>query len=1412
MKKITTFLFICLSIFSLKSQNFYMCSGTNSTAVSSATISDAGGQFSNYYNFENCQFLISPSCNGTVSLTFSQFSTEGCCDFLTVYDGSTTAAPSMGVYSGTSLPPVLNASSGQILLVWFSNSSITAPGFVATWTVLTSGLGPVANFSVNNSNPPLGGAIQFTDLSTNSPNSWNWDFGDGTFSTLQNPVKTYTTSGLKTVTLTAANCSTNGAVTNTVLVQSAPSINISPGTLSATAVCGGSVTTTATITNAGSGPLTYTLSGATGSSTVQVLCITNYVDMLGEYPIMINSLNNYFTSYSLTQHNLTSPATFSAALNGKHVLLIPEQETYSFGFMQTYSATILNFVSSGGTAILCGTGNANQINDVGLFNATVAGYGSANSTVIDTNDVIMKTMPMGSIFSPNATYYANLTNPGITNFVTYGGVSSVVCKRVIGSGRAIYLAYDYFATSVEASKVLANSIKSSMTAPVWFNGGPSSGTVAVSGSSTITFTFSAAGLTAGTYTYNALVNSNDPSLPTVTVPVTFSVGGTASSSVAISCINFGSIMQNTNKLDSMTLYNTGCATLSVTSLSSTNPAFTHTPSASFTVAAFSSKKIYVNFNPTLVGAYTGTLNFTTNGGNQSVCLTGNATAAPSISVSPTTLTASLPACNATQTVNLIISNTGGTNLNYSLSGSNTSANVKVLVITNYVDMFGEYPNMITGLNAYFTNYTITQHNLTSVSAFSTALNGKQVLLIPEQETYVTGFMQTYSATINSFASAGGIVIQCGTGNLNQTNDIGLFMASSSNWTPPSITVVDTNDVIMKTLPMGAIFPPNATFYNTWTTAGVNDYIKYGTSSVVSKRSVGAGKAIYLGFDYYSNDINTSKLLANSVKSANNGVSWLSASTSTGLVTPGASSSVTYTFNTGNLTAGTYTYNVLISSNDPLTPTFTVPVSLTVGSNPCAAFTFNNPNNCTGVVSFTQNVVNTVTSYSWNFGNGNSSTSANPTNNYTSAGNYTVTLTACNGTACSTAQQTLNIANVGGPVSAACTPTNLYFASNYGIMNVTFNTINKSSGYTSPEGYQDFSCLNQTTLTIGSTYLLNVSTNPLYNENCSVWIDFDNNGSFSAGEQIMTSLNKLVTHTVNFTPPTTAVLNTPLRMRVINDASGYMINGACNNLGYGQAEDYSVKIQPNNVPPVANYNSSTNSCAGIVSFNDMSMNQPTSWVWNFGDGGASTQQNPVHTYTSSGTFSVTLVASNAFGSSFYTTTITVNPLVFTIGYTGAAAVNNPLTFTTSLSGGLVYTWDFGDGNLSGLQTANNTYTAAGTYTVKLTIVSGGCANTVTTTITIGPLVGIASQLSGIYNIAIYPNPFSKETNVKLNISENSKVKVDLINSVGQLVRSINEAELPKGEHIFNLSGMPPGIYFLKVSAEGKTQTHKLVSVY
>ncbi|MCX6273955.1 MAG: PKD domain-containing protein [Bacteroidetes bacterium] len=112
----------------------------------------------------------------------------------------------------------------------------------------------------------------------------------------------------------------------------------------------------------------------------------------------------------------------------------------------------------------------------------------------------------------------------------------------------------------------------------------------------------------------------------------------------------------------------------------------------------------------------------------------------------------------------------------------------------------------------------------------------------------------------------------------------------------------------------------------------------------------------------------------------------------------------------------------------------------------------------------------------------------------------------------------------------------------------------------------------------------------------------------------------------------------------------------------------------NVAPTANFNASTtNTCSGVVLFNDLSINGPTSWSWDFGDGGTSTQQNPAHTYTTSGQYTVTLIATNANGSDTHILTnyITVSLPVAPAG-TGATACQGS-SAALNATGASVLTW-------------------------------------------------------------------------------------------------------------------------------------------
>ncbi len=79
-------------------------------------------------------------------------------------------------------------------------------------------------------------------------------------------------------------------------------------------------------------------------------------------------------------------------------------------------------------------------------------------------------------------------------------------------------------------------------------------------------------------------------------------------------------------------------------------------------------------------------------------------------------------------------------------------------------------------------------------------------------------------------------------------------------------------------------------------------------------------------------------------------------------------------------------------------------------------------------------------------------------------------------------------------------------------------------------------------------------------------------------------------------------------------------------------------------PAASFTASTPNPAAqsVVQFTDTSTGGPTTWAWDFGDGGTSAQRNPTHVYAAPGSFTVRLTAGNGTGTTSQTLAVTVTP--------------------------------------------------------------------------------------------------------------------------------------------------------------------------
>jgi PKD repeat protein len=128
-----------------------------------------------------------------------------------------------------------------------------------------------------------------------------------------------------------------------------------------------------------------------------------------------------------------------------------------------------------------------------------------------------------------------------------------------------------------------------------------------------------------------------------------------------------------------------------------------------------------------------------------------------------------------------------------------------------------------------------------------------------------------------------------------------------------------------------------------------------------------------------------------------------------------------------------------------------------------------------------------------------------------------------------------------------------------------------------------------------------------------------------------------------------------------------------------------------------------------------------YLWDFGDGGTSTETNPVHTYAAPGTYTITLEVTGDCGTDEFAAVVTVSRLPLA-GFTHNAPVclDEPVVFTNTSSNADTFLWAFGDGTTATETHPMHTYTATGIYTASLEACRGVDCDTVMDTVTIRPL--------------------------------------------------------------------------------------------
>ncbi len=166
--------------------------------------------------------------------------------------------------------------------------------------------------------------------------------------------------------------------------------------------------------------------------------------------------------------------------------------------------------------------------------------------------------------------------------------------------------------------------------------------------------------------------------------------------------------------------------------------------------------------------------------------------------------------------------------------------------------------------------------------------------------------------------------------------------------------------------------------------------------------------------------------------------------------------------------------------------------------------------------------------------------------------------------------------------------------------------------------------------------------------------------------------------------------------------------------------YMFTLGPSTTCPVVQF--TTDKTQGgnplTVQFTDTSLNSPTLWYWDFGDGNTASGSSVSHTYTTNGVYRVHLTAATSYCRN---TTLESQVTSISVGIPGVSISANtteglfplPVTFTgTGTNSPTSWSWTFGDGGTSSSQNPVYTYAAAGTYNVNLSATNGvgsGVAN-------------------------------------------------------------------------------------------------------
>ncbi|RMF02052.1 MAG: PKD domain-containing protein [Bacteroidetes bacterium] len=420
------------------------------------------------------------------------------------------------------------------------------------------------------------------------------------------------------------------------------------------------------------------------------------------------------------------------------------------------------------------------------------------------------------------------------------------------------------------------------------------------------------------------------------------------------------------------------------------------------------------------------------------------------------------------------------------------------------------------------------------------------------------------------------------------------------------------------------------------------------------------------------------------------------------------------------TPGSYDVSLSIT-NAAGTETTTETDYIIVGAGPNAAFTYANTVG-EGEVVFTS-ASSDATSYSWDFGDSNSSDVANPTHTYAAEGTYTVVLTTTNACGSNSTQQEVTI--VFPPTVSIVVSENEGCAP----LTVTYTADPERDDYTYAWAFPGGEPATATTSTVMVTY----ATTGSYTASVTA-TNAAGSTSTTLANPVVVSSRPTASFTTDYTVGELTATFTATATHVPDEDSPYQWDFGDGMTGSGQttshtydtAGTYTVSLTVTGpcgsltitdeltviVPPQGGFTASTTSgCEPLsVTFSPVDQGSGYTYQWSFpgGNPAISTEIDPSVIYENAGTYTVGLTVTNAAGS---VTTMEEDYISVAASPTAAFISNNEVgalevDFIATPGNASSWEWDFGDGNTASGRMASHTYATDGEYRVRL-ISSNAC---------------------------------------------------------------------------------------------------------